>query len=113
MRSKTILTNLQDVGTLFQYLYMNESHSIIAYNEINVPLEIKMDSTGQTWMRNLNFGHSPHLRNFGVQEWLEIVDQLKRRPSKDALRLNNHATAWDDICLVVNLNVAVNGGDGL
>lgn len=111
MRSKTILANLQDVGTLFQYLYMNESHSIIAYNEINVPLEIKMDSTGQTWMRNLNFGHSPHLRNFGVQEWLAIVDQLKHRPSKDALRLNNHATVWDDICLVVDLNVVANGGN--
>lgn len=112
MRSKKTLTELRDVGTLFQYLYMNETHSVIAYNEIDVPLQVTMDEDGRTWMRNMNFDHPAHLKVLDVSEWLAVVDQLKHRPSKEALKLNNHATAWDDICLVVDLNFAADKNKG-
>lgn len=112
MRDIKILFGMEELKTLFQYLYLDESHTVEVKNSIGVPLQISMDDEGNLWLKNLNFPDVPkHLEEMSISTLLAVISQLKDAPRKETAgwQTGEHIkTRWDEIEALTSANVALN-----
>lgn len=107
MRTKQQLMEFDNIALLLQYLYMGYSIEII--NIINVRLTIRMNpETCGFEVENKNFpelGFKPFTDQMTVPVLLDIVKQLKEKPSNDK---EHFESKWDEIKTITALNLSLN-----
>lgn len=109
MRTREVLTKgLEDVKTLMQYLYMNESHDIIVSGSIT-KLSIKLADNLEALQKDLSFPHLGYThRPMHIEEWLAYVEQLKEQPSD--CDYGSFKNKWEEIETITLMQVALNKG---
>jgi len=107
MRTRQTLVNgFEDIKTLFQYLYMDEEHSITVDNGIT-KLNLKLADNLETLQMNLSFPHLGYThRPMRIEEWLACVEQLKEQPSDCGY--GSFKNKWEEIQTITIMQVAVN-----
>ena len=104
MRTKTNLNKLDDLRILYEFLYINETNSII-YNNGLTDLEIIMDENFNLKAKNLNTGTEMFFnQQMDVPNTLEIIDILK----ETSAQISDFKNRWEEICFNVNAGKAVN-----
>ena len=104
MRNKERLKAFEDVAILFQYLYMDENHSIVVNNGL-CDLQIRMDEDCHVFCQieqnDLQYDDAMSIANT-----LAIIEQLKTaKPTQYPDHFNSR---WDEIKDITKLNLALN-----
>ena len=109
MRTKQMLVDgFDDIKTLFQYLYMDEGHSITVDNGIT-KLNLKLADNLETLQMNLAFPHLGYThRDMRIGEWLACIEQLKEQPSDCGY--GSFKNKWEEIETIILIQVAYNKG---
>lgn len=108
MRTVDTLLELEDITTLWQYLYMNEDHYITVDNGIT-KLEIRMRENCSFHAKNLRFPDLPGLEYTDmmvIPNMLGIIDQLKNIPPEEFK--NEFKSRWEEISAITLANVCQN-----
>lgn len=107
MRTVDTLFAIEDITTLWQYLYMNEEHFVTVDNGI-AKLEIRMRENGSFHAKNLNFPDLPDLEYTDMMvlpNMLGIVDQLKHTPPAE---FDSFESRWDEIRTITLTTIGQN-----
>ena len=108
MRTVDNLLALEEIPTLLQYLYLDESHYITIDNGL-AKLELRMTENFSVHAKNLNFPDLPDLNYndmMNIPNMLGIIEQLKESP---AIEYKSQFTSrWEEICTITNANVGQN-----
>ena len=109
MRERSVLKTMEDLKTILQYLYLDQSHTVTVENVIQVPFELSMDDQGNLLGRNLNFPELPKT------DWNEaltvpnIRDMVSQLEEQDAVRFpDSYPNRWEEIKGIVSSQMAVN-----
>jgi hypothetical protein len=103
MRTKTNLNKLDDLRILYEFLYINETNSII-YNNGLTDLEITMDENFNLKAKNLNTGTEMFFnQQMDVPNTLEIIDILK----ETSAQISDFKNRWEEICFNINASKAL------
>lgn len=109
MRERSVLKTMEDLKTILQYLYLDQSHTVTVENVIQVPFELSMDDQGNLLGRNLNFPELPKT------DWNEaltvpnIRDMVSQLEEQDAVRFpGSYPNRWEEIKGIVSIQMAVN-----
>lgn len=109
MRKRSVLKTIEDLKTILQYLYLDESHTVTVENVIQVPFELSVDDQGNLLGRNLNFPELPKT------DWNEaltvpnIRDMVSQLEEQDAVRFpDSYPNRWEEIKGIVSIQMAVN-----
>ena len=108
MRTVDTLLDFEEIPVLWQYLYMNEDHSIIIDNGVT-KLEIRMTEHCYFVAKNLRFPDVPDLNYtdmMTIPNMLGIIDQLKNIPAIEFPTC--FTNRWEEIKTITNVNVAQN-----
>jgi hypothetical protein len=104
----TLLTDFNDICTLYRYLYMSEDHFI----DVETPattLRITMTEDLNFKCLNLRFPDLPPMGYndmMTLNQSLGIIDQLKHKPG--IMNFREGASRWDEIFDITNANLALN-----
>ncbi len=108
MRTKDDLFALEDIATLFQYLYMDGNHTVTFHNGLT-DLRIRMDEEYGVHCRNLSFPDLPET-DFSEQMTpsyvLGIVDVLKNTAPVEFP--DSFANRWEEVRMITKTNLALN-----
>ena len=107
MRNLDTLFAIEDIATLWQYLYMSEEHFITIDNGM-AKLEIRMRENGSFHAKNLNFPNLPDLEYTDMMvlpNMLGIIDQLKHVPPAE---FDSFESRWDEIHTITSANIVQN-----
>lgn len=114
MRDAQTLRDMEEIAVLWQYLYMDENHTVEVKNSIGVPLQFRMNEDGYVLQKNLNFPNVPeHTEELALPVWLAVIDQLKGQPLKEMAGWQvgpNIRNRWDEITLLTKTNMSLNRG---
>ena len=103
MRTKTNLNKLDDLKILYEFLYVNETNSVI-YNNGLTDLEITMDENFNLKAKNLNTGTEMFFnQQMDVPNTLEIIDILK----ETSAQISDFKSRWEEIRFNVNASKAL------
>lgn len=108
MRTVDNLLALEEISTLLQYLYLDESHYITVDNGL-AKLELRMTENFSVHAKNLNFPDLPDLNYndmMNIPNMLGIIEQLKGSPATEYKSQFN--SRWEEICTITNANVGQN-----
>ncbi len=108
MRTVDNLLALEEIPTLLQYLYLDESHYITVDNGL-AKLELRMTDNFSIHAKNLNFPDLPDLNYddmMNIPNMLGIIEQLKEFPAIEYKSQFN--SRWEEICTITNANVGQN-----
>jgi hypothetical protein len=108
MRTASTLIELEEIPTLWQYLYMSEEHRITINNGIT-DLEIRMTEGCGFKAKNLKFPDVPELGYtdmMTIPNMLGIIDQLKNVPAVEFPTC--FANRLEEIKTITITNVAQN-----
>ena len=108
MRTKDTLMAFEDIPLLYQYLYMNEEHSITFNNGIT-DLKIRMTDNLSVMCKNLRFPDLPELdwtENLTPNNCLGIIEYLKTIPAEEFKE--SFGNRWEEIKTVTLHNLALN-----
>lgn len=108
MRTIDTLFELEEITILYQYLYMDENHSIIVDNKLT-QLQIRMNEHCYFTSKNLKFPDVPEMNYtdmMTIPNMLGIIDQLKQVPAVEFPKY--FANRWEEIKTITNTNVAQN-----
>ena len=107
MRNKEMFLKFEEMKMLYQYLYMDEEHSILIKNAIDVPLSLRMNENGAILCKNMNFPEFEETNwtgNMTLQTVSAIIEQLKKTPSVELPEIVNNR--WDEIKTIVSMEIA-------
>lgn len=107
MRSNNVLLEVIDnMKTLYQFLYMSEKHSVTVNNHM-ANLELTMDDKGNILCRNMNF---PEFSPTGYNDRmnLETIDAIVGQLEKQSPEINSFGSKWEEIKAITASNVALN-----
>lgn len=107
MRTVDTLLDLEEITTLWQYLYMNEEHFITIDNGM-AKLEIRMRENGSFHAKNLNFPDLPDLEYTDMMvlpNMLGIIDQLKHTPPTE---FDSFKSRWDEMRTITSATIVQN-----
>lgn len=105
MRTIDNLLALEEIPTLLQYLYLDESHYITVDNGL-AKLELRMTESFSVHAKNLNFPDLPDLNYddmMNIPNMLGIIEQLKESPAVEYKSQFN--SRWEEISTITNANV--------
>ena len=104
---ETLMTGMNDLKLLLQYLYMDESHYVEVQNTLGVPLRIRMTDTCVFKVKNMNFPDVPeHSDELSIGTLLAITSQLRDVPAVEfPKRCNNR---WDEIKSITAMQTSLN-----
>lgn len=108
MRERSVLKTMEDLKTILQYLYLDESHIIQVENIIQVPFELSMDDQGNLLGQNLNFPELPKTNwneALTVPNIRDMVSQLKEQ--KAVQFPDSYPNRWEEIKGIVSIQMAV------
>lgn len=108
MRTVDNLLALEEIPTLLQYLYLDESHYITVDNGL-AKLELRMTENFSVHAKNLNFPDLPDLNYddmMNIPNMLGIIEQLKESPAVEYKSQFN--SRWEEINTITNANVGQN-----
>lgn len=108
MRTTDTLFELEEIPTLWQYLYMDENNCITVDNGIT-KLEIRMTDSCYFTAKNLRFPDLPALSYtdmMTIPNMLGIIDQLKNTPPEEFK--NEFKSRWEEIKTITIANVGQN-----
>jgi hypothetical protein len=108
MRTTDTLFALEEITTLYQYLYMDENHFITIDNGVTL-LEIRMRENCYFSSKNLKFPDIPEMNYtdmMTIHNVLGIIDQLKKVPAVEFPTC--FTNRWEEIKTITNTNVAQN-----
>lgn len=108
MRTNDTLMNLEELTTLYQYLYMSSEHFITIDNGVT-KLELKMDENCRFCAKNLHFPELPDLDYtdaMNIPNTLAIIKQLKNTSATEFP--NRFSNRWDEIVGITSINVGQN-----
>ena len=106
MRTNDVLIQgFGEIQTLFQYLYMNEEHYVLASNGV-CTMRIRMDDELRLKCVNMNYPNVPEsARELQLEEMLAVVDQLKHQPAVHPTRFEN---MWEEVKTITSLTLSMN-----
>lgn len=108
MRTTDILFDMEEIPTLWQYLYMDENHFITIDNGVT-KLEVRMTEHCVFKAKNLKLPDVPELNYtdmMTIPNMLGIIDQLKTVPAVEFPTC--FANRWEEIKTITGTNVAQN-----
>lgn len=112
MRDKNVLLkSFDEIKTLQQYLYMDESHTVTMKNKLGVSIQIRMTESLQYLGKNLNFPNVPEMNFDGemnLKVFTELIQQLKEQPAE--IYPNRFNNRWDEISKLTATNLAATAG---
>lgn len=104
----TLLTDFNEICTLYRYLYMSEDHFI----DVETPattLRITMTEQLNFRCQNLSFPDLPPMGYndmMTLNQSLGIIDQLKHKPG--ILHFREGQSRWEEIADITHANLALN-----
>lgn len=104
----TLLTDFNDICTLYRYLYMSEDHFI----DVETPattLRITLTEDLNFKCQNLRFPDLPPMSYndmMTLNQSLGIIDQLKHKTG--IMNFREGASRWDEISDITAANLALN-----
>ena len=108
MRRNDVLIEMEEITTIYQFLYMSEDNFITIDNGM-AKLEIRMNEKGFFHAKNLNFPDLPDMNYtdmMNVPNMLGIINQLKKTSPVEFP--NSFKTRWEEIKSITDINVAQN-----
>ena len=108
MRTTDTLFDLEEITTLYQYLYMDEGHSITIDNGVT-QLRIRMTDSCYFISKNLRFPDVPEISYtdmMTIPNMLGIIDQLKHSPAVEFPTC--FTNRWEEIKTITNTNIGLN-----
>lgn len=108
MRTTETLFDLEEIPILYQYLYMDENHSIVINNGVTT-LQIRMTDSCYFMSKNLKFPdvhEMSYTDMMTIPNMLGIIDQLKKVPAVEFPTC--FTNRWEEIKTIVDTNVAQN-----
>lgn len=109
MREKALLFKFEDIATLYQYLYLEEQHTIEITNVLGVVLRLRMTDTGHILCQNTNFPDLPESdwsETMTVSVACSILSQLKNMPAVEfPHRFQNR---WEEIQTLTKTQLSIN-----
>lgn len=109
MRDKSFLFKFEEIATLYQYLYLEESHSIEITNILGVILRLRMDERGHILCQNTNFPDLPESdwsETMTISVACDRIEQLKDTPAVEFP--NRFQNRWEEIEAVTRMNLCLN-----
>lgn len=108
MRERSVLKTMEDLKTILQYLYLDESHTIKVENVIQVPFELSMDDQGNLLGQNLNFPELPKTNWNEALTVPNIRDMVSQLEEQDAVQFpGSYPNRWEEIKGIVSIQMAV------
>ena len=108
MRTTDTLFELEEITILYQYLYIDESHSITIDNGIT-QLQIRMTDGCYFTSKNLKFPNVPEMSYtdmMTIPNMLGIIDQLKHIPAVEFPTC--FTNRWEEIKTITATTVGQN-----
>ena len=108
MRTTDTLFDMEEIPILYQYLYMDENHSITINNGVTT-LQIRMTDSCYFMSKNLRFpdvSEMSYTDMMTIPNMLGIIDQLKQVPAVEFPTC--FTSRWEEIKTITNTNVAQN-----
>lgn len=109
MRTKDDLFDLEDILTLYQYLYLSVEH-FITFNNGLTDLKMYMDDDFNVMCINMRFPDLPPLcynEMLSIQNMLGIIDYLKRDKEHIVLK-DSFQTRWEEIKTITKATISLN-----
>lgn len=106
-RTKEKLKQIEEMDTLWKYLYLNEENYIIFNNGMN-NIKLTMNANGRIFSTIADDPDDfPTIRQVDFPETFEVIKQLKKQESsfKGSLAIKSE---WDRIVAFVELNMFLN-----
>ena len=108
MRSRETLMAIESITLLYQYLYMDENHSITFNNGVT-DLTIHMTDNLSVMCKNLRYPDLPEsdwTENFTPHNCLNIIEILKTMPVEEYKE--PFENRWEEIKSITSFNLALN-----
>ena len=108
MRSRETLMAIESITLLYQYLYMDENHSITFNNGVT-DLTIHMTDNLSVMCKNLRYPDLPEsdwTENFTPYNCLNIIEILKTMPAEEYKE--PFENRWEEIKSITSFNLALN-----
>lgn len=109
MRIKSTLLALRDISVLYQYLYMDEKHTITFNNGIT-DLTLRMTDGLSVLCKNQRFPNLPEsnwTEEFTPANCLSIIEILKEMPPEEFKNLH-FENRWEEIKTITHTDVSLN-----
>ena len=109
-RTKEKLKQIEEMDTLWKYLYLNEENYIIFNNGMN-NIKLTMNANGRIFSTIADDPDDfPTIRQIDFCEIFEIIKQLKKQEStfKGSSSIKSE---WDRITAFVRMNMSLNSED--
>ena len=106
-RTKEKLKQIEEMDTLWKYLYLNEENYIIFNNGMN-NIKLTMNANGRIFSTIADDPDDfPTIRQIDFREIFEIIKQLKKQEStfKGSSSIKSK---WDRITAFVRMNMSLN-----
>ena len=108
MRTKTGLKDLNDVSTVYKYLYLSENNKI-TYNNGLTDLTIRMNDNYDILCKNESFPEIPETNfneMFSVSYVLGMIEILKNQPATEHPSIFENR--WEEIKTLTSADLALN-----